>query len=231
MNSLSLLRSAILASLLCVASAAASEGAPILLDQSYQPDGVNDSNVSLSCFPFAAASVQCGQSFTVGLNGTLTAGELFLLFAGGTPLVGLYDISGPLTLLETSSTAVAVSSPGFYSFAFSTPVTVGNTLALLVDVSDPGDSISFRGESPEGYAAGVPITAIDGTVSSNPFFDLYFRTHVDINPDAVPEPASLLLLGAGLAALGARRYRQKRSDATADRFTGFYPRITPITRI
>src|SRR5688500_3467265 len=134
MTSLPLLRSAILASLLCVVSAAASEGAPILLDQRFAPDGVNDFTASLICTGESGTSLQCGQSFTVGLRGNLTAGELYLGNAQGTPVVGLYDVSGAATLLATSSTALAFASPGFYSFAFSTPVTVGNTLALLVDV-------------------------------------------------------------------------------------------------
>jgi hypothetical protein len=210
MTSLPLLRSAILASLLCVVPAAASEGAPILLDQSFAPDDVNDFTASLICTGESGTSLQCGQSFTVGLSGTLTAGELYLQSAQGTPIVGLYDISGPPTLLATSSTPVTFAAAGFYSFAFSTPVTVGNTLALLVDV-ESGDVISLSGEGPPGYAEGEIVFVANGTLNRISGGDLYFRTFVDINPDAVPEPASLLLFGTALAGLAARRYRRKRS--------------------
>jgi hypothetical protein len=103
----------------------------------------------------------------VSLSGILTAGELYLFGAGGTLSVGLYhfsDFSGPLTLLETRW---RLRRPAFYSFSFSTPVTADNTLALLVDVSEEGDSITFPYLPIAGYAAGVQLNVIPSASSNS----------------------------------------------------------------
>ena len=177
------------------------EAAPIL-DQSFLPNGIGDSNFGVSCNP----NVSClaGQGFTVGLDGTLTSGELYFDRASGTLVVGLYDVSGPATLIQTSSTALAFAAPGFYSFAFNVPVTAGQTLALLVAL-DPFEDVSLIGEASNQYAGGTPWLNSSGLTNR----ELYFRTYVDTDVTPAPEPASMLLFGTGLAGLAARRYRRR----------------------
>jgi len=76
-------------------------------------------------------------------------------------------------------------------------------------VGDP--SGSFCNWTPVGVSFAGTARSIDfgGTANFTGFDDITFGSASPGQPTAVPEPATLLTFGAGLAAL-ARKYRRKR---------------------
>ena len=67
-------------------------------------------------------------------------------------------------------------------------------------------------EWPTGTLAGIlEASVFDSHTTEFPGGEI--RGFLQPQPAAVPEPASLLLLGSGLAAAGARRRRQRRTGA------------------
>jgi hypothetical protein len=183
-----------------------SEAAPIL-DQSQL---LFDPSNSITCSGGGAPLVICGQSFTAGLTGSLTSVSFYLAGATGTPEAGLYSSisSAGATLVQTSATPVLVTTPGFYSFAFNFPVSVGDTLFFGFSLDVAGDRIGSSFASTNPYAAGTLFAFVapdDFTPLAE--LDAPFQTFVDTS---IPEPATLSLLGLGLA-MGVRRWRQRKA--------------------
>ena len=100
----------------------------------------------------------CGQSFTVGLSGTLTSVDLYLIDAAGTPEAGLYtDVSASgATLAQISATALALGGVGFYSFLFNYPVSAGDVLFFGLRL-DSGDSMTAALATSNPYVSGAPL--------------------------------------------------------------------------
>jgi len=181
-----------------------------ILDQSFVPGGmVNGLCADIGGPP----ALICGQQFTVGVTGTLVSTELYLLnfalvFPSGIASVGLYDATGLLSLIETSPTPLAVSGAGAYSFAFNTPVTAGQVLAVAFSVE--GASVAFGTTYGDQYPNGRARVQSRDTDFSDSVSDadLYFKTFVE--PSAtVPEPMLLSLFGIALTGVAARLRRRR----------------------
>jgi PEP-CTERM motif len=193
--------------LMCV-TPATSDASPIL-DQSQTTvgDGI------FICSGTPTTFTVCGQSFTVGLTGTLTSVDFYLNDVVGTPEAALYtDVSSSgATLAQTSATALAFGGDGFYSFLFNYPVSVGDVLFFGL-LQESGDSFSGPLLGPDPYVAGGAFAFASPNLFFSESADSTFRTFVDTDAAAVPEPATLTLLALGMAGMGARRWRQRKGD-------------------
>jgi hypothetical protein len=155
----------------------------------------------------------CGQSFTVGLTGQLTSIDVYLRVVDGTLEAGLYTTSGaPPTLLQ-SSPMPAFTVPNFYTFPFSLNVSTGETLFFGITVDALGEGVSFAAANSNVYAGGAFGLFSPGGALGFGGDDAVFKTFVDTDvQSAVPEPATLSLLGLGLGGTAVRRWRQRRAS-------------------
>lgn len=173
------------------------------------------------------ANVFLAQTFTVGLTGTLTRIDLNVFFphddfsrftdplsiqlrttAGGTPTNTVVD----------AITVAPQNLPGFADrfgltafSGFGVNVTAGDALAIVLTTGTTGNfgwglgACCYGGGAAQWTANGGAFVPI--TFPGAPEF--LFRTWVEADVTPTPEPGTMLLAATGVAALVARRRRQR----------------------
>ncbi len=110
--------------------------------------------------------------------------------------IALYDnLPDEGGALLASGTALGVSA-GSWADAFWAPVSVNPNSTYYLVFTSSNQSLGIAGYTGNSYPSGQ-VYAHPG-YEEFPLYDYAFRTYAD---DAIPEPASFLLLGAGIAGL------------------------------
>jgi hypothetical protein len=192
------------------------EAAPIL-DQQYTAIGTGSVIVS--------ASQSIAQTFTVGMEGLLTSVEVQVARRAVPPdsdLILSIVNAATGTLTDVLATVAIDPSEVSTSFAFLAvdlssfmlDVEVGQRLAIRLTTASPGTG---GGINPYAWFGDFPGTYVGGTafINNNPSLqrDMAFRTFVDPQAAAIPEPASLALVAVGLLG-GASRWARRRRRST-----------------
>jgi hypothetical protein len=216
----------VVATVLCWGWSAASEASAIIVAQTSFSVGTIGPNEAFGSM---------GQTFTADaslglflddftfytdnvLSSTLTYDADVYAWNGTTVTGPALFTSGPFDLAGTGQLGVFV--PITITADLATPLTAGKqyiALLTIVGVSPTGGAAFLEADGTNPYAGGMFVldfsksTLLSGWMGIG-FDDLATTINfsdVPVQTSAVPEPASMLLLGTGLLVAGIRRYRRR----------------------
>ncbi len=159
-------------------------------------------------YDYINSGTNYGQTFTQIHDNISGAGFYMALGPSGYVTIGLWDSYGGTLIIE-ATTSAQVSARSWADVFFTTPeqLVTGQSYYLSVKSNVP----LLAGYLSGSYGYGGGNLMANGSASTRN--DFGFRTYYDDSSSPVPEPATMLLFGTGVAGLAGNQLRRKKKEA------------------